>query len=161
LGRRAKADVRLLQKAWLIKLTFNYLFYPLSHLPRTMRLLSVLSMVAAGICVSIQGPVNARLRLAVGSPIFSAAVSFFSGALVLSCVMAIGVFGGIGSGFRGLQNAPPWAFLGGALGTTFVLGSIIAIPQAGSVIVICSGIVGQMIGSYLIDTFGCLGVVVR
>jgi len=65
---------------------------------------------------------------------------------------------GFGPGFRGLQNAPPWAFLGGALGTTFVLGSIIAIPQAGSVIVICSGIVGQMIGSYLIDTFGCLGV---
>jgi bacterial/archaeal transporter family-2 protein len=123
-----------------------------------MRLFSVLSMVAAGICVSIQGPVNARLRLAVGSPILSAAVSFFVGALVLSCVMALGVFGGIGHGFRGLQNAPPWAFLGGALGTTFVLGSIIAIPQAGSVIVICSGIVGQMIGSYLIDTFGCLGV---
>jgi len=72
--------------------------------------------------------------------------------------VATGVFGGIGSGFLGLQNAPPWAFLGGALGTTFVLGSIIAIPQAGAVVVICSGIVGQMIGSYLIDTFGCLGV---
>jgi uncharacterized membrane protein YdcZ (DUF606 family) len=80
-----------------------------------MRFLPVLSMVAAGICVSIQGPVNARLRLAVGSPTL-------------------------------------------ALGTTFVLGSIIAIPQAGAVVVICSGIVGQMIGSYLIDTFGCLGV---
>jgi uncharacterized membrane protein YdcZ (DUF606 family) len=34
-----------------------------------MRLLLVLSMVAAGICVSIQGPVNARLRLAVASPV--------------------------------------------------------------------------------------------
>ena len=94
----------------------------------------------------------------LGTTILSVAVSFFVGALVLSCVMALGVFGGIGHGFRGLQNAPPWAFLGGALGTTFVLGSIIAIPQAGSVIVICSAIVGQMIGSYLIDTFGCLGV---
>jgi bacterial/archaeal transporter family-2 protein len=87
-----------------------------------------------------------------------ARLSFFSGALILSCVVATGVFGGIGSGFLGLQNAPPWAFLGGALGTTFVLGSIIAIPQAVAVVVICSGIVGQMIGSYLIDTFGCLGV---
>ena len=123
-----------------------------------MRFLPVLSMVAAGICVSIQGPVNARLRLAVGSPVFSAAISFFYGALILSCVVATGVFGGIGCGFRGAQNAPPWAFLGGALGTTFVLGSIIAIPQAGAVVVICSRIVGQMIGSYLIDTFGCLGV---
>jgi hypothetical protein len=42
-----------------------------------MRFLPVLSMVAAGICVSIQGPVNARLRLAVGSPVFSAAFVFF------------------------------------------------------------------------------------
>jgi bacterial/archaeal transporter family-2 protein len=123
-----------------------------------MRLLSILFMITAGLCVAIQGPINARLRLAVGSPILSAAFSFFSGAIVLSCLMATGAFGGLGSGFRGLQSAPPWALLGGALGTTFVLGSIIAIPQAGAVVVICAGIVGQMIGSYLIDTLGWLGV---
>ena len=83
-----------------------------------MRLLLVLSMVAAGICVSIQGPINARLRLAVGSPVFSAAFSFFSGSLVLACVMATGALGGTGFGFRGFMDAPPWAFLGGALGTS-------------------------------------------
>ena len=123
-----------------------------------MRLLLVLSMIAAGICVSIQGPVNARLRLAVASPVFSATVSFLSGTLILACVMATGALGGTGLGFSGLSSAPPWAFLGGALGATFVLGSIIAIPRAGTVVVICSGIVGQMIGSYLIDAFGLLGV---
>ena len=123
-----------------------------------MRLVLVLSMVAAGICVAIQGPVNARLRLAVGSPVLSAAVSFCSGTLVLAGVMATGALGGAGFGLRGLLNAPPWAFLGGALGATFVLGTIIAIPKAGTVVVICSGIVGQMIGSYLIDAFGLLGV---
>jgi bacterial/archaeal transporter family-2 protein len=115
-------------------------------------------MVAAGICVAIQGPVNARLRLAIGSPVFSAAVSFCSGTLVLAAVMATGALGGSGYGFRGLLNAPPWAFLGGALGATYVLGSIITIPRAGTVVVICSGIVGQLIGSYLIDAFGLLGV---
>ena len=123
-----------------------------------MRLVLVLSMVAAGICVAIQGPVNSRLRLAVGSPVLSAAVSFCSGTLVLAGVMATGALGGAGFGLRGLLNAPPWAFLGGALGATFVLGTIIAIPKAGTVVVICSGIVGQMIGSYLIDAFGLLGV---
>ena len=61
-------------------------------------------------------------------------------------------------GLRGLQIAPPWAFLGGVLDATYVLGSIIAIPQSGSVVVICSGIVGQMIGAYLTDTFGYSGV---
>ena len=123
-----------------------------------MCLLLVLSMIAAGICVSIQDPVNARLRLAVGSPVFSATVSFLSGTLVLAFVMATGALGGTGLGLSGLSSAPPWAFLGGALGATFVLGSIIAIPKAGTVVVICSGIVGQMIGSYLIDAFGLLGV---
>ena len=71
--------------------------------------------------------------------------------------MATGALGGTGFGFRGLINAPPWAFLGGALGASFVLGSIMR-SKAGTVIVICSGIVGQMIGSYLIDAFGLLGV---
>jgi bacterial/archaeal transporter family-2 protein len=123
-----------------------------------MRVVLILSMVAAGICVAIQGPVNARLRVAVGSPVFSAAVSFCSGTLVLAAVMATGALGGAGSGVRGLFDAPPWAFLGGALGATYVLSSIIAIPKAGTVVVICSGIVGQMIGSYVIDAFGLLGV---
>ena len=67
-------------------------------------------MVVAGICVAIQGPINARLRLAVGSPVFSATFSFFSGALVLFSVMAAGLFGGSGSGLRGLQIAPPGLF---------------------------------------------------
>jgi bacterial/archaeal transporter family-2 protein len=123
-----------------------------------MRLVLVLFMVVAGICVSIQGPVNARLRSAVGSPVFSAAVSFLSGTLVLAFVMATGALGGTGLGLSGLSSAPHWALAGGALGATFVLGSIIAIPKAGTVVVICSGIVGQMIGSYVIDAFGLFGL---
>ena len=71
-----------------------------------------------------------------------------SGTLVLAAVMATGALGGAGGGVRGLFDAPPWAFLGGALGATYVLTSIIAIPKAGTVVVICSGIVGQMLGSY-------------
>ena len=57
-----------------------------------------------------------------------------------------------------MQSAPLWAYLGGALGVCFVLGSIIAIPQVVVVVVICAAILGQMIGSYLPDTFGWFGV---
>ena len=123
-----------------------------------MRFLPVLMMIVAGACISIQGPVNARLRLATESPVLSAAISFLSGGLLLVAIMATGAFGGMGAGLRGLQSAPPWAYIGGTLGIGFVLGSILAIPQAGSVVVICSAIVGQMVSSYLIDTFGLLGV---
>ena len=123
-----------------------------------MRFLPVLVMVIAGFFISIQGPINARLRVAVDSPVLSAAISFLSGGLILLCVMATGAFGGTGLGLRGLQSAPLWAYLGGALGVLFVLGAIVAIPEVGVVVVICAAILGQMAGSYLADTFGWFGV---
>src|SRR5580704_18102867 len=70
-----------------------------------MRLLPVLIMVVAGFFISIQGPINARLRLAVDSPVLSAAISFLSGGLVLLCIMGTGAFGGTGTGLRGMQSA--------------------------------------------------------
>jgi bacterial/archaeal transporter family-2 protein len=75
------------------------------------RFLFTLLMFVAGFCLSIQGPVNARLRLSLESPVFAAAVSFFTGTFVLLCIMATGLSGGGGSGIRGLQSAPPWAYL--------------------------------------------------
>jgi bacterial/archaeal transporter family-2 protein len=123
-----------------------------------MRYLLIGLMVFAGFCIAIQGAVNARLRLAVDSPVLSSAISFLSGGLVLVCLMLTGAFGGTGTGLRGIQAAPPWAFLGGVLGIGYVLGNILAIPRLGAVATICSAIVGQMTGSYLVDTFGWFGV---
>jgi transporter family-2 protein len=123
-----------------------------------MRFLPILVMVVAGFFISIQGPINARLRIAVESPVLSAAISFLSGGFVLLCIMSTGAFGGTGAGFRGMQSAPVWAYLGGALGVSFVLGAIVAIPRTGVVVVICAGILGQMVGSYLSDTFGWFGL---
>jgi transporter family-2 protein len=123
-----------------------------------MRILPVLLMVAAGAAISLQGPINARLRSALESPVMSATISFLSGGLILCCIMAIGAFGGTGNGWKGLQNAPAWTYLGGALGIAYVLGSIFSIPQVGSLVVICSVVCGQLIASTLIDTFGWFGL---
>ena len=120
-----------------------------------MRLLLILLMIFAGFCIAIQGPINIRLRLAVESPLLSSAISFWSGGLILICLMV--AFGG-GTGFKGMQSAPAWAFLGGILGISYVLGNILSIPRLGAVTTICSAILGQMIGSCLIDTFGWFGV---
>src|ERR1700722_3381323 len=123
-----------------------------------MRSLPILLMVLAGFFISIQGPINARLRLAVDSPVLSAAISFLSGGILLLGIMATGAFGGTGAGVKGMQSAPLRAYLGGALGVSFVLGSIVAIPKVGVVVVICAAILGQMVGSYLADTLGWFGV---
>jgi transporter family-2 protein len=120
-----------------------------------MRLLLILLMISAGFCIAIQGPINFRLRLAVESPLLSSAISFLSGGLILTCLTA--AFGG-GTGFKGMQTAPTWAFLGGLLGIGYVLGNILSIPRLGAVTTICSAILGQMLGSCLVDTFGWFGV---
>jgi transporter family-2 protein len=123
-----------------------------------MRLISILVMLLAGFCLSIQGPINSRLRLALESPVFAAAISFLSGGFILLCIMATGAFGGMGTGLRGLQSAPAWAYLGGVLGIGFVFGSIVAIPNVGVVAAVSAAILGQMIGSFLADRFGWFGV---
>jgi transporter family-2 protein len=123
-----------------------------------MRWLLILLMIAAGFCIAIQGAVNSRLRLAVESPVLSSAVSFLSGGFALVCLMSTGAFGGTGTGLKGMQTAPPWAFLGGVLGIGYVLGNILSIPQLGAVATICSAVLGQMLGSYLVDTLGWFGV---
>jgi transporter family-2 protein len=122
-----------------------------------MRFISIFVMLLAGFCLSIQGPVNARLRLALESPVFAATISFLCGSLFLLCIMATG-FGGIGTGVRGFQSAPLWACLGGILGVGFVFGSIIAAPTVGVVVTLSAAILGQMLGSFLVDTFGWFGV---
>jgi bacterial/archaeal transporter family-2 protein len=85
-----------------------------------MRFLLIILMIAAGFCIAIQGAVNSRLRLAVESPVLSSAISFLSGGIVLVCLMATGAFGGTGTAFKGMETAPPWAFLGGVLGIGYV-----------------------------------------
>jgi len=123
-----------------------------------MRSLLICLMVCAGFCIAIQGAVNSRLRLAVDSPVLSSAISFLSGGLVLILLMTTGALGGTGTGFKGIQTAPLWAFLGGVLGIGYVLGNILSIPRLGTATTICSAIVGQMAGSYLVDTLGWFGV---
>ena len=76
------------------------------NLDHSMRILPVLIMALAGACISVQGPINARLRTAVGSPVLSAAISFLSGGLILCLIVATGAFGGTGTGWKGLQTAP-------------------------------------------------------
>jgi uncharacterized membrane protein YdcZ (DUF606 family) len=46
-------------------------------------------MVAAGICVSIQGPINARLRLAVGSPVPFSWIRLGGIGLLILCVFLV------------------------------------------------------------------------
>ena len=81
-----------------------------------------------GAMIAAQAPVNARLRVVLGSPVGSALVSFAVGTVLLfGAVVVAGDAGRLGA----LGGGPWWAYLGGALGAFFVFATLVASPAPG------------------------------
>jgi bacterial/archaeal transporter family-2 protein len=107
-----------------------------------------------GAMIAAQAPVNARLRLVLGSPVGSALVSFAMGTvLLLGAVVVAGDAGRLGA----LGGGPWWAYLGGAFGAVFVFATLVASPRLGVTTTFVAVIVGQVALAALIDRFGWLG----
>lgn len=118
------------------------------------RLAYLLLPLIGGALIAAQAPVNARLRLVLGSPVGSALVSFGVGTvLLMGAVVVAGDAGRIGA----LGGGPWWAYLGGAFGAVFVFATLVASPRLGVTTTFVSVIVGQVALSALIDRFGWLG----
>src|SRR5262245_2019581 len=112
--------------------------------------------MAGGALIAVQAPINARLRLAVDSPVGSALVSFVAGTLVLAAAtLALGDAGRVVSGLGG---GPWWAYLGGACGAVFVFATLVSTPRVGVTTTFVAVILGQVVAAGLIDHFGWLGV---
>jgi transporter family-2 protein len=109
-----------------------------------------------GAGLSAQGVMNARLRTALDAPVLAALVSFTVGSLVL--LLALLVSRERLPGATTAASAPWWAWVGGVLGASFVLMTVLVIPRAGAAATIGLAVTGQLIGSLIIDSFGLLGV---
>lgn len=118
------------------------------------RLVYALLALAAGGMIAAQAPINARLRVALGTPTGSALVSFLVGAALLLLVVALvgeaGDLGAVGAG-------PWWAYLGGLLGAVFVVVTLLAAPRIGVTTTFVAVVLGQVVAAGLIDRFGWLG----
>ena len=118
------------------------------------RLAYLLLPLIGGAMIAAQAPVNARLRLVLGSPVGSALVSFAVGTvLLMGAVVVAGDAGRLGA----LGGGPWWAYLGGALGAFFVFATLVASPRLGVTTTFVAAIVGQVALAALIDRFGWLG----
>ena len=107
-----------------------------------------------GAMIAAQAPVNARLRVVLGSPVGSALVSFAVGTVLLfGAVVVAGDAGRLGA----LGGGPWWAYLGGAFGAVFVFATLVASPRLGVTTTFVAVIVGQVALAALIDRFGWLG----
>jgi len=122
------------------------------------RLTPVLIAAVAGGLIAAQAPMNARLRLVVGSPLLSATVSFVVGTvLLMGAVVAAGGAGGVTS----LGGGPWWAYLGGACGAVMVTATLVAAPRIGVTTTFVAVIFGQAVVAAAIDRFGWMEMPVR
>jgi bacterial/archaeal transporter family-2 protein len=116
--------------------------------------------ILAGMLLALQGPINAQLARALGSPIAAAAMSFIAGTLVLTVITLATVQAqGISIAWR----APPlWMlFAGGCLGAIFVTCALILTPKLGVAATMAFIVAGQLLAGLIIDRLGYFDLAVR
>jgi hypothetical protein len=89
-----------------------------------------------------QAGINAELGDWLLSPVRAAFVSFFVGAALLLVVAAALVFRPLPSSAR-VGHAPWWVWVGGALGASYVVGSIVSAPKLGAATLIALVVAAQ------------------
>jgi bacterial/archaeal transporter family-2 protein len=122
------------------------------------RFAPALLAVTGGGLIAAQAPINARLKIIVGSPLLAAGVSFAVGTLLLG--IAVLMTNGQG-GVTALGGGPWWAYLGGLCGAVLVTATLIATPRLGVTSTFVAVIVGQVAIAAIIDRFGLFGVAAR
>jgi len=118
-------------------------------------ILVFLTLLLAGAATALQGPTNAKLVTAVGSPLNAAFVSFAVGTVALGVLaMILQARPDVGA----MKALPWWAWMGGLYGCAFVVSAAWGVPRLGVATTITVMIAGQLLLSLALDHFGALGV---
>jgi len=115
--------------------------------------------VMAGVCIVVQQALNANLRVALNSAVWSGFISYFVGVACMA-LLALALRDPIPSATVAAR-IPWWAWSGGLFGAIFIGAAIFLVPQLGAATFIALLIAGQMIASVTFDHFGWLGLAQR
>ena len=118
----------------------------------------VLALLAGG-GMAIHAGANAELARWAGTPILGALLSFAVGTVILIALVAI-QHRPLPSLAR-LGGAPWWAWLGGFIGSAYIIFANIAVPRLGVAAFAAAAVAAQMLVALLVDRFGLLGVTER
>ena len=123
------------------------------------KMLWILSLVgiAIGMISAAQTAINARLGIVLNDPVQAATVSFSLGAvlLILLCLTPPQRKAPYGDSHG--NKGPVWVWLGGILGTIFVLTNLYVAGKIGTGMAVIASLTGTMIGGIVIDHLGVLG----
>ncbi len=107
--------------------------------------------VIIGALLPIEALMNARLGQATRGSLFAAFVTCIVGATALGgLLLATRAF----AAAPGSGSAPPWVWLGGLLGATYLASATMLISRLGAASLICLVILGQILSSMLLDHYG-------
>lgn len=114
----------------------------------------------AGLMLPLQIAFNNKLTSYSGSPIISSLISFSVGGLTLF-IYSISKQQDFGKLFQQMGHAPFYAWMGGLIGSFYVVSTLIASPKIGMAVALGLIIGSQLIMSLLLDHFGWLGAEVK
>lgn len=115
--------------------------------------------LAVGGLLAVQAGANAKLSEAVKSPLAGALLTAVV-ALVGTAVVAVVARPPVPSA-ADLGSAPWWAWVGGLVGSAYVLVAILAAHRLGAVALVGFVLAGQLAASVALDHFGLVGFEVR
>lgn len=124
-----------------------------------MKILLMFLVFVFGALQPVQAGMNAEMQRHLGDRFQAGFVNGFMNIALLGAALML-LWRGWPS-LAALQNAPPWAFLAGAIGAGIVLVQMSAAPVLGAGILVAFFVAGQVFGSVLIDANGWVGYSVR
>jgi len=120
-----------------------------------MEALAIPFLLLVGSLLALQAAANVQLSAAMGSPFGASTLQLGIGAaLLLAAAAAAGSLGAFGT----LDEAEPWALIGGLGSAVYITAGIVLFPRLGALVAVGLFIAGQTIASLLLDGFGWLGV---
>lgn len=108
-----------------------------------------------GAAISVQALANSRLRVALGTPVWAAIAQFIVGLLALVAVAVVMRQPVPDTG--GLSRMPWWGWVGGAIGSLFIVVTIVLTPRLGTALTLATITVGQLLAALVLDHYGWLG----
>jgi transporter family-2 protein len=115
--------------------------------------------VLAGVLIPFQGALNGLLSQSMKHPLQATLISFGGGVLALLIILLF-IQPDVPK-WSTIKSLPCYLFVGGILGVIFVTAALLSVPKIGATNFLAAVLLGQMIGSLIIDQFGILQVPVQ
>jgi len=124
-----------------------------------MKFLLALGVFLTGFALPFQMGMNAQLRETLGNGLLGALANFIIGSLALALLVL--AFRVPLPSLASISQTPGWAWFGGILGALLVIAATFAARELGALPILVLGLLGQAIGSILVDHYGWAGYPVR